>query len=262
MSQEFYICFKTCIRCVPISGPKPVLSLCYLEAATSYSRGIVPHMAPRLTSKCAHPSRTCQRPELGLKDGGSYAGKERANIIREGIKSLFKLRVRHGKLQVGWSSLMRQLWEQLWGQGVRSEGRRQKKTEQAQRVQEPAFMSCLSTQVASPTVLTTASRSTRRACLKGPQRGWSQISLTNRIMEQKGCPWHLLMTGHRERRSVQLFQKKIEIQYTLEKVEDQGQFQPVSNTGCPWAGGEICSNTRSEMKGFVTFLDGVAIYCY
>lgn len=49
----------------------------------------------------------------------------------------------------------------------------------------------------------------------------------------------------------------------LEKVEDQGQFQPVSNTGCPWGGGvEICSNTRSEMKGFVTFLDGVAIYCY
>ena len=106
MSQEFYICFKTCVRCVPISGPKAVLSLCY-------SRSIVPHMAPRLTSKYAHPSRTCQRPELGLKDGGSYAGKERANIIREGIKSLFKLRVRHGKLQVGWSSLMRQLWEQL-----------------------------------------------------------------------------------------------------------------------------------------------------
>jgi len=64
-------------------------------------------------------------------------------------------------------------------------------------------------------------------------------------------PVTLTNTGPQERRSVQLFQKKIEIQYTLEKVEDQGQFQPVSNIGR--RGKETCSNTRSEMKGFVTF---------
>lgn len=37
--------------------------------------------------------------------------------------------------------------------------------------------------------------------------------------------------AHQERRSVQLFEKKLEIQYTLEKVKDQGQFQPISYTG-------------------------------
>lgn len=66
------------------------------------------------------------------------------------------------------------------------------------------------------------------------QSRWAQTASTNRIIEQKECPWHLLMIAHQERRSVQSFQKKIEIQYTLEKVEDQGQFQPVSNTGCTY----------------------------
>lgn len=61
------------------------------------------------------------------------------------------------------------------------------------------------------------------------------------------------MTGPPERRSVHLFEKNIEIQYTLEKVENQkkkvenqSQFQPVSNIGR--RGKEICSNTESEVK--------------
>jgi len=64
----------------------------------SYELG--PHMAPRLASKCVHPSKTSQRPELGLKDGGSYPEKERGKIIRKGRKTMFKLKVRNGKLQV------------------------------------------------------------------------------------------------------------------------------------------------------------------
>lgn len=134
--------------------------------------------------------------------------------------------------------------------------RRQKRgTEQAQPFQG------LHSPAAS--LLTAASGSTRQACLKGPQWERAQTWLANRIMAQKGCLWHLLMTGRQERGSVQLFQKKIEIQCSLEKVEDRGQFQPASNTGYTWGGeAEMRSNTGSEMKGLVTFLDGVTVYCY
>lgn len=61
------------------------------------------------------------------------------------------------------------------------------------------------------------------------------------------------MTGPPERRSVHLFQKIMETQYTLEKVENQkkkkkvenqSQFQPVSDIGR--RGKEICS--ESEVK--------------
>jgi hypothetical protein len=62
------------------------------------------------------------------------------------------------------------------------------------------------------------------------------------------------MIRQRER-SIQLFQKKIETQYTFEKVEDEES----ALTSIEYKiyvekeGKAICSNTRSEMKGFATF---------
>lgn len=98
MSHEIYNYFKTCIRCVPIAGANPVLPLCYLGAAMNYARGKVPH-GPSLASKCAHPSRTSQRPELRF-EGWKELLREGKRKNRKSIKTMFKVRVRNGKLKL------------------------------------------------------------------------------------------------------------------------------------------------------------------
>lgn len=89
---------------------------------------------------------------------------------------------------------------------------------------------------------------------------------TDLICEQSNRAERVPMTfandSTQRRRGIQPFRKKIETQYTLEKVKDQSVATRMEYKMYMEREGEaLRSSMRSEMRGFVIFLDGMAVFC-